>query len=646
MKNRYLLMLLSVLLCIAMLFTACAKASDEDEETTTEPEETTTEPEETLPPVEVEPEITGKVDPVLENFFKFEVVDTTVLETVERFDGEFVARYEDIVIMKESSINEKNKVTEIFTVYNVNAEEPVLTVKNKFDNGDFKPFDWNDLYINDAKFTSNGANPAGFKYPESVMKVSIIPLPEAAIIEVATAKVKALEVDLEKNPNGNYFEIKTEYAYYDLFGTLINKTAEQAGNLSQYRNLSGDETTYRVTIGDVTAYLDTETGKLVKSIATDNSIKYAGYDVQTAKYGFYMDQYAQGPFGTDRQYFEAYNKQTGELVTRYYLAQADQASAFVLRNGNVLLQYANMLPEDSTHDYDLELMGMRATIDTYVLNIETGALTEIEANYMVESVLPNNQWLDTENFFDKNGLKLTENVVNFAKIYSFGETKTLDPTRYAQLAVLNNDGSLMFAMENIIPEHDIDFHNDLGVRTLKTGDLLVDLVYAAPASRAIVKQDGTVRCYLNDDETVVGQYIVTEKGIYDFDKNLVQLFGGWDGYELFAICGDRIICDVETKYLDEHNVEQTRYSYFVVDATASTIAFNPMTLEEDTQLMVVDAKEEYIIVRDLNGGRYTMYNAKMEHLLTTYDMMSVYEITTGYVVSTVVEGVLLYYTVA
>jgi len=177
------------------LFTACDKASDEDEETTTEPEETTTEPEETTAPIEVEPEITDKIEPTLENFFKFEVVDTTELKAAQRYQGEFVARFEDGVIMKESSINAKNKVTEIFTVYNVNAEEPVLTLKNKYDNGDFRAFDWDDLCITNDEFTSYGTNPDGFQYPENVMKVSIRTLSGTAVIEVATAKVKALEGD-------------------------------------------------------------------------------------------------------------------------------------------------------------------------------------------------------------------------------------------------------------------------------------------------------------------------------------------------------------------------------------------------------------------------------------------------------------------
>ena len=96
----------------------------------------------------------------------------------------------------------------------------------------------------------------------------------------------------------------------------------------------------------------------------------------------------------------------------------------------------------------------------------------------------------------------------------------------------------------------------------------------------------------------------------------------------------------------ENDLEETRNDYYIVDATSSTIYFNRMTTAEDAELTVVEQGKDYIVLHDAVNGRYTMYNAKMAHLLTTNDEMTVNEITTGYVVSTNVAGETLYYTVA
>ncbi len=659
MKNKYLIMLLSVLLCVAVLFTACDKKSKEDEPTdpegstqeTTGEEETTAPTTDTTPPAQVEPEIANPTNPKLSDFFKFEAVDAGKLGTAKRYEGVCVAQFEEVFVMKTSSVDEKNKITEVFTVYNANEQEPILKFENKFDNGDFNHFNWNDYYITEEDLTSNGDE---IKYPSKLMKVALKRIEEdvdtsTAVIEVATATVKPIEVDLKENPNGNYFEVKTEYAYYDLFGTLINKTAKPQQFNGVYPGYLDDNDVVCISVGKISAYLDATNGKVIKTVAADNEVDRAVYDVQTVKYGFYMDQYSSGPMDVDSPYFEAYNKETGELVTRYYFESADSYSAFVLRNGNVFIQYANMLPYDSNHEYDMELMGLRFTLDTYVLNIETGELTEIDANFIAQEIVPNNEWADTEMYKELNGVTFTENVVNIANIVYIDDTKCIDLQNESQLAVINNDGSVMFAMAPIVPEHKISLNDQtvgLGIRMLKTGDMLVDLEDVV-ATRAIVGTDGKIRCYLNENEVVVGRYICRDDGIYDFDKNLVKSIDALEDERVFAAFGETVIIARDYSYEGESG-EESGTNYYVYDAMASTIYSYVSTLGsgDGNRLEISYMSDDFIVVYDSVESRYTVFNERMEHVLTTKNAVDICEIDNGYVISTELNGkTLMYYTV-
>lgn len=663
-------MLLSVLLCIAMVFTACDKAPKDDADDTTKQTENT---EDTS--TDTDNDTDGEdyaeikdVEAKVENFFKFEAIDSKVLGEASKYEGEVVSRLDNYFVLKESTVNEKNRVTETFTVYNTTAEEPILTVKNRFDNGNYDSFNWFDTIINQEylmqHFGSEYTDKSEIKYPTDVMDVRVCELGTTYIIEVATAEVKPLEPDFEENPYACYYDIKITYAYYDLAGTRIAQSNEK----EYFDGYYGETTSsIRVSIGGTIAYVDSNTGLLLKTVNPDTNVIYEGYDEETGKYGFYFGSVA-APDYNRTEYVEVYEKQTGERVLRYYFDQADWANYCVLRNGDVLIQYINKLDDDSTKAYDFTYAIYndgeldRFTLDTYVLNVASGEATAIDCDYVVARLTPNNTY--NASFFESikknSGLVCTDNVVNFAVIVTINEHKELEVKidefswnyQGMKLAVLNNDASVMFQLDSMIADQktvqidEYDLENlDLGFQQLASGDFLVETY---DEKLAIVGADGNVRFYIDIEEDskfyMTGRCIVTDKNVYDFDGKLIYSFDEHN-YTLVQAFGNKVIVsrqvDATPDFMDDNEFEN---EYYILDATNNfmeTLAF-----DKSAELELREMGDDYVIFYNYGTHRYTMYNVNLEHVLTTCGEMYVMRVANGYVVETYNDSYgTLYYTV-
>ena len=673
MKN--LIKLLSVLLCIVLLLAACDKTNEEEEttadqtdvfETVTETEtETETEPE-TDP--ETEPDTHAYVEPVLDNFFGFEYVEdwnTIDPNTLSRLDVDSIIAFQfPLLLYVERDVDVKNTVTETYTAYNLELDKVVLEVTHSYVNGNFGS------YIGDFVPFDEDGKPA-ILYPESMLNVTANTLDES-ITYLTVIKYEFTVVDQairEENPDASYYEVKKTYEYYDAAGTLLT-TANHELNIEPVY-YSHDVDTYR--FGTCNVAFDEDTG-LALSVVDASGVKQFGkYDVENAVYGYLLNHDTYTDFS--KEFLEVYKKRTGELIQRYYYnAAATDVEVWVLRNGDILIQEEFELDADSTTKPDFIFNNTGYTLSTYILDVETGVLTPVEFAYYIYDVASRDDF--AENYeLDEAGITPTENVINVALAYPIDENARLRENAPA-LLVLDNDLEIMFTLESVILEQDMGriYADDLGIRPLKNGYLLISLYEGAPAPYAIVNSDGEIVNYVTNGMTVVDQYIVANDGVYSFEMECLYDFTAGE-YTLVDIIGHNIILssDMTISILD-NAADASRYPYdgltedsykiyYSMDLTAESLilahvfdegdnyyaAYEDDVYVDDEQgnnyridvtryyqkVTVSYVDRDYVITYDNETGKYTLWNADLTHVLTTDNRMNVIPLDEGkYIIQT------------
>ena len=672
---KHLIKLLSVLLCIVLLLAACDKKSEEEETTANETDvfETVTETEtetETMP--ETEPDTHPYVEPVLDNFFDFEYTEnwaTLDPDTLTRLDADAIYNVEHtypLLIYVKRDVDVKNKVTETFTVYNLDLDRVVLEVSHSYTNGTYAS------YVRDyVPFDEKTGEPL-YRYPESMMEVYADTLSNGASVFMI-CKYEFTVVDeaiREENPDSSYYEVKKTYTYYDAAGTLLTTTNYALGDAPEvaYDNYS---TTYR--FGTCNVAFDDETG-LALSIVDASGVKQFGvYDVENALYGYILDR----DTGTalSKQFLEVYEKRTGKLVQRYYYnPAADGVGARVLRNGDILIQEIDVLDEDSTVKPTFSFLDQGCTLATYILDAETGELTQVELNYVIYELVSREDFVEDYDL-DQKGITLTENAVNVALAYPIDEKAQM---RYdtPALLVLDNDLEIMFTLESIVLEQDMGRlqYGDLGIRALKDGYYLISLYTGAPAPHVIVDAKGEIVSYISGDMTVVDSYIITKDGIYNYEMKMQYEFS--DSETLVGVVGHQVIFaheqtvsildnseDASRYPYDYDDLEYTYNIYYTVDLTADYLHSTPLFNEGDNRyeigegdlyvsdeygddykidityyrqkVEIQEITDDYVITYNHETGKFTMWNADLTHVLTTDESMNVISVDDGkYVITT------------
>ena len=631
--------LLSVLLCAMMLFTACATASEgaTEPETDAATEAEATEPEATEPeatePEVIEPEtpLLGTVAPEMKSFFTLSKVNAwRTLGSASRLDGKLVSASEDgeLVVLRNAKIDHMNNLTETFTVYNTVLNKAVLTVSNTYPNGSYDSFNFVDPYYTDPEL----------RFPENVMQVTIRESGSIAFIEVARAKVTPIDEEVFEENEGNSHAVEDTYDYYDAAGSYITSTLTKSGYVLDY---IAAETV--LNFGRVTATFDSETMCLVSKVGADNEIVRYDYDVVIGDYGYYESRYQESASFHNETFFEVYNTKTGELVLRYYLDSAKGAGrTHIMAGGDVLVQYVRIVDAEAGEAYDADVDGVKVKMETYFVDVPTGIAKKIDFNYYIEEFYNAEEFAE---YADTKGISLTESAANIAIALDI-KAQPIDENNAYDLIVLNNDASVMFKMERIIPEHEISAYDPIGITILPTGDYLVSIANVI-TGRAIVTADGVVRSYLKSGARVIGKYVMLDGIIYDYDMNEMfkldqRVFYEYDGdehfygtkYDFVTTIGNKIIVSEGMTFEDEEGFEtySTRY-YALVDNDGSL--FVSSIFADD--ITIVEKTDDYIIIYDKDAGvsgKYIMFNAELEHVLTTANNMDVFLCEDTYLVNT------------
>ena len=630
MKFSVILKLFSVLLCVCMLFVACdnptneadsdetASATETSGETGTENNnetDTENETEAEIPDEELLSGITANRD----NFFKLFTPSTSAISTAVRplTKVDKAVLNGNVVIYSTKTIDTKNNVTEKFDVFNTDEGKTVLSVSTTYQNGDYDDFDWDNLIVKEhEEVKSNGDGTYRIEqsqekmYPSSVLEVTCESCNEIPYILVKSAEITEIdEATREENPDGGVYQIAVKYTYYDIFGTKITESNTKL-SVDVYPSWGYSD---NVRFGNVIAVFDPETGRMIRSCDENDRQLIAAYDDETDKYGFF---FGRSYLGT--QYVEIYNKQTGELLDRYYTDENYILGVpFVIHNGDILIQLFNIVEEGDPYDYYYG--GNYCTFTTVLYDVSECKADVIDFPYVISSLERGENIAEDLN---SQGIAITENVRNIGVVYPIENKLRGD----AEALVFDNDMSVLYRIDRIIPEQAFDSeYLELGFKVLKNGDYLVSLNTAIPSvNYAIVKPDGTIRAYLKDTYTLGDDFIydsATEK-IYDYDMNLVLQLGDSDtDYDPYIF--DRVIDGtfMLVRESAKYNEYATRYS---VKKSGNSYEISALFNGQKVSIES-DSSDAYVLVHEEQTLNYVLYNTNMEHILTSENVINVYE---------------------
>lgn len=657
MKYKNLIKLLSVLLCMVMLLTACNNGKTEE---TTSEQMTQTETEsvsETATETETETErpddVYVEVAPKIENFIKFEYeIDWQELSEVKRIDDVVYTTDGNFVIVRDATLDNEGVVTESFKVLNTATSEIILEKSHKYAYKTYyDSFDW---YSVDPQSD----------YAPSVMSVEILGFTYVSIIHVAHAEFTVTEEEtLCDGTLERTYESSFTHEFYDMSGTelAVTDTIEKGFSFEDQASTS-KYACFRSGIKKI--FIDKDTNKLV-SIIDENGSIMDGFDYENDRYGYYFDNYSNtGIFG-DSYYFEVYRKFTGELK-RYYLSNDWDNNEYigVLKNGDVVVQLRCKLPDENGVQYDVMIGYDKYDIKTFIYDVSEGECREIELNYMIETVF------DQETFYEllhmeNTGVSFTENAWNVAVASPIKE-KNVETTR---VVIFNDAMDVIFELDPIAPDHYISAYEErysdywsLGMKVLKNGDILINVATSEVTDAnggyiyyAIVTPEGKVRCYLVSDHKIAGTCIVSDKYIYDFDMNPIYNLEE-EELTLRGIIGEKIIVSktvAEWQWVDGETFEKVyKTEYYALYVSEGTVQKDSIFKDEQLAVDYYGSRyitEDYVITCSddfYNGARkFTLYNANLEKLLTTHGTMNVVAMEEGYLVTSYINGTGIVYTV-
>ena len=617
MKYSKFLKLLSALLCVVMLFVSCGEKEctehiDEDANYVCDNCEATLE----KPEPEPEP-----IEPKFENFFDLTYSPNYINFTeAQRLDfGKPTNQVGSTLLFKKSEIDNLNMVKDTYTVYDAKTNAVLFTIEDTYEN-----------------------------VPAKMMRNVWVELFEGVVIKSSYTPVEKLTAEEQHELWLNGVENPGEYRYsytvefYNLAGEKIS-TFDYSGTDLKGTTFSPPkvdpekEDVLYVRIGHQMAVFDAVTYKMIDIYDNDKEI-FHDFDYRNEKYGYY----------TEDSLIRVYKLEDKSLVLNYELISnyATEYTVSVLDNGNIFVSAQTVHIFDEVDDYDFALpqMGLKTTVENYIIDVETGKTADVELDYVI------NGKVETAADLKKyNKLPITENAINVAYAQKL-ENKKL--TKDAIL-FLDNDMKVLYAYEYDSLAYDAKDaeDRDKNFRVLSTGDLLIELATnldndSDKPDYAIVKADGTLRCYVPYGATVIEGAIITSEGIYDYD--LKPIFDYEDNeYRYVATVGKSIIVkELSSVYINDDNRDKGIDNNYdgecdecgadmdddcgcYLNSVADMLRYYMITPGNDGCKETVISGEftiagsNYYITMDEDNGKYTLHNSSMQTVLVTDSVMTI-----------------------
>ena len=256
---------------------------------------------------------------------------------------------------------------------------------------------------------------------------------------------------------------------------------------------------------DKTVYAENEDGTVTAvkefkfSSAPDVDYEYEGY--------FYY---------FDDEEILAYNDKL-ELTARYTVPSfAKSTDIYMLNNGNILVQYRVILPEDAAA-YDLWDKETKYDLVTEILSVKDDTVKKVDAKYVIQNITPRDQDAELEDYLSKK-------LDNLATVSFIDENKMIDQNDSAlEYVLLDNEGGIDAFLTNdkwqglpIMLRKDLFYVSSLG------GD--IELFNSKGETLCVMDFGMEMICgyqYITDGEIV---YDLTGAEVYNLKANDMKLW--------------------------------------------------------------------------------------------------------------------------
>lgn len=399
MKQGKLLILLAALLCLTMLFAACADAGVPDDSETTpdassdststsEESEETTEEEETLPE-------TVKHE-VHDWFVLLDKDGPENLSDISRIEGEVVGHDLDhnLVVIRDRDLDSYNNVITKLSVYNVLTNETLVEAEAE--------------------------SPLHCQVEEDEVTLDVtIQYPVIRVLKTYYVDDKPMfdaDFYLAKAGEGNRIHsieqadaelISTSFVMEELYNGLV-----------------------KTTLGDRVVWIDGGMN-IIRTIPTITDNGYAAT---------FDGEYMGCLYTLEYDYVRVYNRQ-GLCSAEYLLKDVTNSylDSFILDNGNVLIHEYTCVKDHEACDFAID--GDRLTVKSFVLDFDEGTLTEVDLDFVVTELNTAYNTADNDDF----GMKLAIGLDNQAYIHRFANGSI---NTYPEYVVLSNDLKVEYTMKN------------------------------------------------------------------------------------------------------------------------------------------------------------------------------------------------------
>ena len=564
MKRKNLIAITSLLLSAMLLLVSCG-------------DETTDAPQQDEP--------TRDIPTAFESYFDTSFVsDVESLKEALRYDGEFVSAYKGddctLLLIKESRIDELNRVCETFKIYNVEKGEIITPVGNVFERvGEIPENDSSsnlDKQINEVRI--------GFE------EISELPL-----VWVGTTVREKIDEEAKKEDDnivGDYITVSDTFVLYDIYGNEVTEYTEAEiyitnPKVDRYNN------DIRLELGKTVAVFDGTSYKLLNTFDGESDIIYSSYDYVNESYYYY---------GSDSSVIKVYNKENTLVYSR---AVSDKFDYFVLNNGNILLQQHVPVIGEGTGDYFRD--DLYINLRTFIIDVVSGKEVELDTNLVVLD-------LYTEHDLERYDYPVTENTKNLVVAYDIEKEQI--SSEKMKLIVCDNDFNVIMATEEAYPIQT----NPLEFESLYGGYFALGL--SSVADRVIISPEGETVSFLREGLDIRDGFIVSNEAIYDYNLETLYSFKENEVMLVTTVGNSVIVVNKPTVPKPGETAPEYIKTYKRINITENGAVIDAQVF--DSNYNYVGTYGNVIVMRNVENGKCTAYNYKCEHILTVDRDMEIY----------------------
>lgn len=401
---------------------------------------------------------------------------------------------------------------------------------------------------------------------------------------------------------------QTTTSLYDVTGALIKGGVKGEQFVTTMTNL--------VVFDDV--YYTVADGKLTE-LAKKNPL---GKDYPS--FSEYNELYY---YGANRSGVEVYSATDLSLVKVFpfsekYFSSDFEPMWFVLESGDIFFQGGYRLPDDAS-EYDFLKNEKKLAFDTFIFEVESGDVKELDFEYYVEDVLASNS-VDYLYSVEQGTAPIME-FENIFYVYPFAD-EHLEYNEYLEeIFLVSNDGKIEGTLSEYLPAGNTDLPEPV-------------------ANGKFILSDRTENDYLlNADGTVVGEancdeddrnanYIVAGGKIFNYDLAEVYDYEA-NNYELVAILADTVLLQREVKAADSSSYEYCLFK----DGSVTTVvsadkkAATPIACTNFFTASYLENDKVVYIVYSSNGAQVLSLNTPISVVARTESaaLISTMEIVEG-----------------